>query len=26
VLTFDQRHFNSLRGPGGKRFRLLPAP
>jgi predicted nucleic acid-binding protein len=26
VLTLDQRHFNSLRGPGGKRFRLLPAP
>jgi hypothetical protein len=25
VLTLDQRHFNSLRGPGGKRFRLLPA-
>ena len=26
VLTLDQRHFNSLRGPGGQRFHLLPAP
>lgn len=26
VLTLDHRHFNSMRGPGGRRFRLLPAP
>ena len=25
VLTLDHRHFNSMRGPGGGRFRLLPA-
>ena len=25
VLTLDHRHFNSMRGPGGRRFRLLPA-
>jgi predicted nucleic acid-binding protein len=25
VLTLDHRHFQSLRGPGGKRFRLRPA-
>ena len=24
VLTLDQRHFNALRGPGRKRFRVLP--
>ena len=26
VLTLDHRHFNSMRGPGRRRFRLLPAP
>ncbi|MGI8608006.1 MAG: PIN domain-containing protein [Candidatus Dormibacteria bacterium] len=26
VLTLDRRHFESLRGPGGKRFRLHPGP
>ena len=26
VLTLDHRHFNSMRGPGGRRFRLLPTP
>lgn len=25
VLTLDERHFRTLRGPGGKAFRLLPA-
>lgn len=25
VLTLDQRHFRTLRGPGGRPFRLLPA-
>lgn len=25
VLTLDERHFRSLRGPGGRPFRLLPA-
>lgn len=24
VLTFDQRHFRAIRGPGGRPFRLLP--
>jgi len=24
VLTFDQRHFRAMRGPGGRPFRLLP--
>lgn len=24
LLTLDERHFRSLRGAGGKRFRLLP--
>jgi len=24
VLTLDHRHFQALRGPGRKRFRLLP--
>jgi predicted nucleic acid-binding protein len=24
VLTFDQRHFRTVRGPGGRPFRLLP--
>jgi uncharacterized protein len=24
VLTFDQRHFRAVRGPGGRPFRLLP--
>ena len=24
VLTLDHRHFQALRGPGGKRFRLRP--
>lgn len=24
VLCTDERHFRALRGPGGKRFRLLP--
>ncbi len=24
VLTLDQRHFRTVRGPGGKSFRLLP--
>jgi len=24
VLTFDSRHFRAMRGPGGRRFRLLP--
>ena len=24
VLTLDHRHFKSLRGPGGKRFRIHP--
>jgi len=26
VLTLDQRHFQALRGPGGRRFRLRPGP
>jgi uncharacterized protein len=26
VLTLDRRHFNSMRGPEGQRFRLHPAP
>ena len=25
VLTLDERHFRTLRGPGGKPFRILPA-
>jgi predicted nucleic acid-binding protein len=25
VLTLDHRHFQALRGPGGKRFRLRPS-
>ncbi len=25
VLTLDHRHFQALRGPGGRRFRLRPA-
>jgi predicted nucleic acid-binding protein len=25
VLTLDQRHFRSLRGPAGRPFRILPA-
>jgi predicted nucleic acid-binding protein len=25
LLTLDERHFRSLRGPGGRPFRLLPA-
>ena len=25
VLTLDERHFRSMRGPGGRAFRLLPA-
>ncbi len=25
VLTLDERHFRTLRAPGGKRFRVLPA-
>ena len=25
VLTLDERHFRTLRGPGGRPFRLLPA-
>lgn len=25
VLTLDERHFRSLRGPGGRAFRILPA-
>ncbi len=25
VLTLDLRHFRAVRGPGGKRFRILPA-
>ena len=25
VLTLDERHFRSLRGSGGKPFRILPA-
>jgi predicted nucleic acid-binding protein len=24
VLTLDRRHFEALRGPGGRRFRLVP--
>lgn len=24
VLTFDERHFRAIRGPGGRPFRLLP--
>lgn len=24
VLTFDQRHFRAMRGPGGRPFRLFP--
>jgi uncharacterized protein len=24
ILTLDQRHFNVMRGPGGRRFRLRP--
>jgi len=26
VLTLDRRHFNSMRGPEGQRFRLRPSP
>jgi predicted nucleic acid-binding protein len=26
VLTLDRRHFNAMRGPEGRRFRLMPAP
>jgi hypothetical protein len=25
ILTLDERHFRTLRGPGGRPFRLLPA-
>lgn len=25
ILTLDHRHFQALRGPGGRRFRLRPA-
>jgi hypothetical protein len=25
ILTFDERHFRAVRGPGGRAFRLLPA-
>ncbi|MGH2489389.1 MAG: type II toxin-antitoxin system VapC family toxin [Candidatus Limnocylindria bacterium] len=25
VLTLDERHFRTVRGPGGRAFRLLPA-
>jgi hypothetical protein len=25
LLTLDERHFRTLRGPGGRPFRLLPA-
>lgn len=25
LLTLDERHFRSMRGPGGRPFRLLPA-
>ena len=25
VLTLDERHFRTLRGPGGRPFRILPA-
>lgn len=25
VLTLDERHFRAMRGPGGRRFRILPA-
>lgn len=25
LLTLDERHFRTLRGPGGRSFRLLPA-
>jgi predicted nucleic acid-binding protein len=25
VLTLDHRHFHPLRGPGRRRFRLLPS-
>lgn len=25
LLTLDERHFRTMRGPGGKAFRLLPA-
>jgi len=25
LLTLDQRHFRTVRGPGGKAFRILPA-
>ncbi|HWS82414.1 MAG TPA: VapC toxin family PIN domain ribonuclease [Rubrobacter sp.] len=25
VLTLDERHFRTLRGPGGRPFRVLPA-
>ena len=24
ILSFDQRHFRAMRGPGGRPFRLLP--
>ncbi len=24
VLTFDQRHFRAMHGPGGRPFRVLP--
>ena len=25
LLTLDERHFRAIRGPGGRRFRMLPA-
>lgn len=25
LLTLDERHFRTVRGPGGKPFRILPA-
>lgn len=25
ILTLDERHFRTLRGPGGRSFRILPA-
>jgi predicted nucleic acid-binding protein len=25
VLTLDERHFRTVRGPGGEPFRILPA-
>jgi hypothetical protein len=25
IVTLDERHFRAIRGPGGRRFRVLPA-